>query len=109
MGVNVVEGVLKIGTPLCIPVKDKLRIGVVQSMRINEKPITEARAKDGDVGVKIVNDGKIVFDRHFDASHQIVSLINSDSCDVLNEYFKDDITDEDRQTIRNLKKILKFR
>ena len=66
IGVNVVEGVLKEGTPLCIPDKGNLRIGVVQSMRINDKPITEARAKDGDVGVRIVNDGSIVFDRNFD-------------------------------------------
>jgi len=32
IGVNVVEGVLKIGTPLCVPDKGNLRLGYVSSI-----------------------------------------------------------------------------
>ena len=32
IGVKVVEGILKIGTPLCVPDRDNLRIGFVQSI-----------------------------------------------------------------------------
>ena len=53
IGVNVTEGVLKIGTTLCIPMRDSLRIGVVQSIEVNKKSIKEARAKDGSVAIKI--------------------------------------------------------
>jgi len=32
IGVNVIEGVLKIGTPLCVPDKENLRLGFVSSI-----------------------------------------------------------------------------
>lgn len=38
IGVEVKEGVLKIGTPLCIPSKDGLRLGKVESIELNKKP-----------------------------------------------------------------------
>jgi translation initiation factor 5B len=39
IGVNVTAGVLKIGTPLCIPDKQNLRIGHVVSIELNKKPV----------------------------------------------------------------------
>lgn len=39
IGVNVKEGMLKIGTPLCVPDKDNLRIGAVESIELNKKAI----------------------------------------------------------------------
>jgi translation initiation factor 5B len=39
IGVNVKAGVLKIGTPLCIPEKENLPIGKVESIELNKKPI----------------------------------------------------------------------
>ena len=65
IGVNVTEGVLKIGTPLCIPMRDSLKIGTVQSIEVNKKPLKEARAKDGSIAIKIQNDGSICYGRHF--------------------------------------------
>jgi len=48
IGVEVKEGILKKGTPLCVPDKDiGMRIGKVESMEINGKPVNEARLKDG--------------------------------------------------------------
>ena len=53
IGVVVKAGVLKVGTPLCIPEKGNLRIGNVESIELNNKPLQMARAKDGSVAVKI--------------------------------------------------------
>ena len=39
LGLNVVAGILKIGTPLCIPDKEKMRIGHVTSIELNKKPV----------------------------------------------------------------------
>lgn len=63
IGVNVKEGVLRVGTPLCIPDRENLRLGVVTSMELNKKPINQARAKDGGVAVKITNDGSVQYGR----------------------------------------------
>lgn len=63
IGVNVKEGVLRVGTPLCIPDRDSLRLGTVQSIELNKKPINQVRAKDGSVAVKIINDGSVTYGR----------------------------------------------
>lgn len=39
IGVTVKAGILRIGTPLCIPDKEKLRIGRVESIELNGKPM----------------------------------------------------------------------
>ena len=39
IGVNVKAGILKVGTPLCIPDKENLKIGTVESMELNKKPV----------------------------------------------------------------------
>jgi translation initiation factor 5B len=105
IGVNVTEGVLKIGTPLCIPMRDSLRIGTVQSIEVNKKPLKEARAKDGSIAIKIQNDGSICYGRHFNDTDQIASLITRDTIDTLKEHFRDDMMKEDWQTVLKLKKI----
>ena len=39
IGCEVKEGCLKVGTPLCIPDRENLKIGRVESMEINKKPV----------------------------------------------------------------------
>ena len=48
--------------------RESFRIGVVQSMQINKKSIIEARAKDGDVAVKIQGVDNVMYGRHFNDS-----------------------------------------
>lgn len=83
IGVNVVEGVLKPGTPLCVPDRENLRLGTVQSIEANKKSIPYARASHGNIAVKISNDGSVMYGRHFDHTGNIVSLISRDSIDAL--------------------------
>lgn len=53
IGVNVTAGMLKLGTPLAIPEKDNLRIGVVESIELNKKSVNVVKPKDGSVAVRI--------------------------------------------------------
>jgi translation initiation factor 5B len=105
IGVNVTEGVLKVGTPLCVPMRGSLKLGIVQSIEREKKPLKEARTKDGAVAIKITNDGSVAFGRHFNDTDQLASLITRDTIDTLKEHFRDDMTKEDWQTVLKLKKI----
>lgn len=105
IGVNVKEGVLRVGTPLCIPDRENLRLGTVISMELNKKPVNQVRTKDGSVAIKITNDGSVAYGRHFDDTNQIVSLITRDSIDLLKESYRDDMTKDDWGTVLKLKKV----
>ena len=66
IGLNVIEGILKPGTPLCVPDRENLRLGTVLSIEANKKPVPFARTNTGSVAVKISNDGSVSYGRHFD-------------------------------------------
>jgi len=105
IGLNVVEGILKPGTPLCVPDRDRLRLGTVISIEANKKPIQSARAANGSVAVKIANEGSVAYGRHFDDKGDIVSLISRESIDILKQHFRDEMTDADWRTCIKLKKL----
>lgn len=63
MGVEVIKGVLKIGTPLCVPSKNCIKVGIVESIEFNHKTLKEAWKKNGSVAVKIKNEPSIYFGR----------------------------------------------
>ena len=69
IGVNVKDGMLKIGTPLCVPDKDNLKIGTVESIELNKKAVQSATAKDGPVSVRISGQSNVTIGRHFDPSN----------------------------------------
>lgn len=105
MGVHVEEGIVREGTPLCIPAKDKLRIGIVASVQFNNEDI-ELGKKGQDVCIKVVPDGeKRMFGRHFDEKDELVSLISRRSIDATKAYFKEDLGKEDWKLMIKLKKV----
>jgi len=106
IGVNVKEGVLRNGTPLCIPDRGMLKIGFVHSIEINNKPVNQARFKDGSVAIKITNDGSVTYGRQFDDTCQIVSMVTRDSIDLLKANYRDEMTKDDWGTVLKLKKVL---
>ena len=69
LGVNVKAGILKVGTPLCIPEKNNLKIGVVESIELNKKSISKVLPKDGSVAVRISGQQHVAFGRHFDETN----------------------------------------
>ena len=108
IGVDVVEGILKIGTPLYCPEK-KLPIGVVEGMEKDHKPINNVKPVDGSVSIRLkVFDSSISAGRHFDEKCTFVSQITRNSIDALKEFFREDMTQDDWKTIIKLKKILEI-
>jgi translation initiation factor 5B len=107
VGVDVVDGVLKIGTPLCIPSKDGISLGKVSGIENNHKPITVAR-KGQQVAIKIecpVYENPRMFGRHFEQKDDLISKISRESIDILKENFRNEMSKEDWLLVIKLKSI----
>lgn len=107
IGCKVVDGILRVGTPLCVPSKDKLFIGRVESIEKNHEEVKEAK-KGEEVAVKISDHGlehPVIYGRHFDYTNQLVSLVTRNSIDLLKANFKDDLEQSDWALVLKLKKI----
>jgi len=108
IGVTVKAGFLKVGTPLAVPEKDNIRIGVVESIELNKKSVTKVYPKDGAVAIRIGGMPNIMFGRHFDETNQICSWQTRKSIDALKEFFRNELTMEDWKLIKVLKEKYKI-
>ncbi|OEH78216.1 translation initiation factor IF-2 [Cyclospora cayetanensis] len=104
LGVLVDEGILKVGTPLCVPEKD-LRIGTVASVEHNRKPVDSATT-GMEVCIKIVGEPNVMAGRHFEAKNKLVSRLTRNSIDCLKEHFRDELSKADWRTVITIKKLL---
>lgn len=105
-GVDILDGQLRIGTPLCTPEKGDISIGYVASIEKDRKLVEVAR-KGTRVCIKIEQNTAqqhILYGRHFDCSTQLVSLVTRKSIDTLKEVFEDHMRTEDWVLIKGLKK-----
>uniref|UniRef100_A0AAY5KYA0 Eukaryotic translation initiation factor 5B n=1 Tax=Esox lucius TaxID=8010 RepID=A0AAY5KYA0_ESOLU len=106
MGVSVEAGVLRQGTPLCVPTKGFVDIGIVTSIEINHKMVDSAK-KGQEICVKIEpipGESPKMFGRHFEATDILVSKITRASIDALKNWFRDEMGKSDWQLIMELKK-----
>nr|XP_046237727.1 eukaryotic translation initiation factor 5B [Scatophagus argus] len=106
MGVTVEAGVLRQGTPLCVPSKGFVDIGVVTSIEMNHKSVDSAK-KGQEICVKIEpipGESPKMYGRHFEATDIIVSKITRASIDALKSWFRDEMQKSDWQLIMELKK-----
>ncbi|XP_037467339.1 eukaryotic translation initiation factor 5B-like [Triticum dicoccoides] len=112
--VEVVEGVVKVGTPICVftQSKDKSKNIIVHSLgRISSMQTSNGNqifsARNGVVAIKISGDSpqekSRSYGRHFDSSNELVSEISRRSIDVLKECFRDEMSAENWQLITRLK------
>jgi translation initiation factor 5B len=106
VGVEVLEGILKLGTPLCVPSLGGLHVGKVISIESNGKEQEIAR-KGTSVAVKIVNEQNptITYGRQFDSTNALYSTLTRQSIDALKENFKDKLDNEDWRLVIKLKKV----
>jgi len=106
VGVEVVEGILKIGTPLCVPALGGLHVGKVTSIESNGREQQTAK-KGSSVAIKIVNEGNpsITYGRQFDATHSLYSTLTRASIDALKTNFKDALDNEEWRLVVKLKKV----
>ncbi|GAB5365371.1 hypothetical protein AAMO2058_001052100 [Amorphochlora amoebiformis] len=107
VGVEVVEGILRKGTPLVITDKNPhLDIGTVTSIELEHKEKTEAK-KGEQVCIKIEqNRGNqiILLGRHFNIENPMISKLSRESIRLLKENFKEDLEMEDWKLVVKLKK-----
>lgn len=110
VGVKVLEGIVKAGTPLCF-IKNVagenavVTIGTITSVERNNEPVQRATVGQ-EVAINIqqgVDHGHIMYGRQFDAKDILYSVLTRESIDLLKENFKDDLTKNDWQTVINLK------
>ncbi|KAA0199052.1 Eukaryotic translation initiation factor 5B [Fasciolopsis buskii] len=107
VGVHVEAGVVREGTPLCVPSKDNINLGRIFSIEFNHKPVQEARTGQ-EVCVRIDPlDGETpkLYGRHFDHNDLMVSKISRESIDIMKEHFRSDLTKEDWKLMLELKKL----
>uniref|UniRef100_A0A061RKG6 Eukaryotic translation initiation factor 5B n=1 Tax=Tetraselmis sp. GSL018 TaxID=582737 RepID=A0A061RKG6_9CHLO len=108
LGVEVVEGIVKMGTPICVPSQGKIDLGRVASLEKEHKAVDEARVGDM-VAMKLeatnANEGSRLYGRHFDHKDELVSHISRKSIDLLKENFRDEMTRPDWQLVIKLKKV----
>ncbi|XP_012838933.1 PREDICTED: LOW QUALITY PROTEIN: eukaryotic translation initiation factor 5B-like [Erythranthe guttata] len=111
LGVDVVEGTAKIGTPLCVPQREFIEIGRIASIENNHKPVDYAK-KGQTVAIKIIGSNseeqQKMVGRHFEIEDELVSKISRASLDALKENYKDDVTPEETKLLHKLKRLFKI-
>ncbi|KAI3807490.1 hypothetical protein L1987_23420 [Smallanthus sonchifolius] len=111
LGVDVIEGILKIGTPICIPQRDFIDIGRISSIENNHKPVDYAK-KGQKVAIKITGSNaeeqQKMFGRHFEMEDELVSRISRNSIDVLKANYRDELTNEEWKLVVKLKHLFKI-
>ncbi|KAG7389046.1 Translation Initiation Factor 5B [Phytophthora pseudosyringae] len=104
LGVDIEEGILKIGTPLVVPSAGGFLVGKVGSIEREHKEVDRAK-KGASVAVRIDNEGSVMYGRHFDHKNKLVSRLTRQSIDALKENFREDLQKEDWQLVIKLKKV----
>ncbi|CDY20385.1 BnaC02g24310D [Brassica napus] len=110
LGVDVVEGILKIGTPICVPSREFIDIGRIASIENNHKPVDYAK-KGSQVAIKIIASNpeeQKMFGRHFDMEDELVSHISRRSIDILKTNYRDELSMEEWKIVVKLKNIFKI-
>jgi translation initiation factor 5B len=106
VGCRILDGQLKIGTPLCIlnDNNERFILGKVIGLQINKKDITTGKIGD-EVGIKIqCIANNISYGRTIEKESILYSAITRESIDALKESFKNDMTINDWKLIVALKK-----
>ncbi|KAF9350198.1 hypothetical protein BGX26_011594 [Mortierella sp. AD094] len=115
IGVDVVEGVMKQGTPLCVinidpetKAKDIVYLGKITSMEQNHKQVEVVKkgGSGGGVAIKIecaVYENAKTFGRHFNEQSEFYSQISRESINILKESFRNDLSKEEWALVVKLK------
>ena len=112
LGCDVVEGILKVGTPFCIPtIKNEegepMIIGKVASIEKDHQEMNLVKAGNS-VAVKFEPTAEsmhIAYGRHFDHNNALYSKLSRGSIDALKQNFKDDLEKTDWMLVIKMKKL----
>ncbi|KAM7276505.1 hypothetical protein ACFE04_018371 [Oxalis oulophora] len=85
--VEVIEGKLRVGTPLCIPLIEFMDIGRVSSVEINHIPVDDLVEQGQRANIQVVasnpQEAQIAFGTHFGMQDKLVSRITKKSDRIL--------------------------
>jgi len=102
-GVIVLDGNLHVNTPIAIPSKDFLDIGRVTSIENNHNTVETAK-KGESVCIRIEQaESTVTFGRQFDHNDKLYSKITRESLNAIKEHYKDIITKEEINLLKQLK------
>ncbi|KAF8405903.1 hypothetical protein HHK36_007981 [Tetracentron sinense] len=111
LGVDVLEGIAKIGTPICIPSREFIDIGRIASIEINHKQVDLAK-KGQKVALKIAStnaeEQQKMYGRHFEIDDELVSHITRKSIDILKDNYREDLSMEEWRLVAKLKTLFKI-
>jgi len=110
VGVKVEAGVCRTGTPICVPTKEFIFLGILTGIQHNQKEIDSAK-KGEEVCIKIEapgGDAPKMFGRHFDEKDVLMSRISRESIDACKDYFRDELQKSDWALMVELKKIFQI-
>ncbi|BFG21258.1 hypothetical protein CerSpe_075320 [Prunus speciosa] len=111
LGVDVLEGILKVGTPICIPQRDFIPIGRIASIKNNHRPVDTAK-KGMKVSIKIVgtnpDEQQKMYGRHFGIEDELVSHISRRSIDALKANYRDELSNDEWKLVVKLKKLFEI-
>ncbi|VDM33916.1 unnamed protein product [Hydatigera taeniaeformis] len=108
IGVHVEAGLLREGTPICVPSRDNALLGRVFSIEFNHKAIQEARTGQ-EVCIRIdpvEGEAPKLYGRHFDHTDLLISKVSRDSIDVVKDFYRNDLNKEDWKLMAELKEML---
>ncbi|CAD8106174.1 unnamed protein product [Paramecium primaurelia] len=108
LGVEVEQGILKTGTPICIydQNSNKNKIGIVETIELNHKSLKEARATTGAVALRIGTNQAIQAGKQITLETKLASLITRRAIDILKEHYREELTLDDWQLVKDLKLFL---
>lgn len=108
LGVQIEDGTLKEGTPLCVPSKGILEIGTVSTIEVGNSKVSSAKKGDT-VCIKLdpkLGESPKIYGKHFNHEDLLVSRISRQSIDICKEHFRSDLQSDDWHLMVELKRIL---
>ncbi|KNZ61054.1 uncharacterized protein VP01_1459g3 [Puccinia sorghi] len=118
VGCDILEGTLKVGTPLCVVKVDPttkarttIPLGKVTSLEINHKSVQSLKREQAGAGVAVKIEhasyqSAMTYGRQFDDKDELISQISRQSIDVLKNVFRSDVSKDEWALIVKLKKEL---
>lgn len=115
IGVDVLEGTLRVGTPICAVKTDPttkerqtLILGKVISLEINHQPVQEVKKGQTAAGVAVrledPSGQQPIWGRHVDENDTLYSLVSRRSIDTLKDKaFRDQVARSDWLLLKKLK------
>ncbi|KAF2136324.1 uncharacterized protein K452DRAFT_322514 [Aplosporella prunicola CBS 121167] len=110
VGVDVVEGNLKLLTPICAvkenpttKQKEVIQLGRVVGIERDHKPIQVCKKGQPSVAVKIEGNNQPLYGRHLEEKDTLYSLISRQSIDTLKDFYRADVSMDEWALIKKLK------